>query len=462
MARRKTRKESAEVLARLAREGMAKVSPMTQWERKFEEEARQRGQQEMDQRLSELPAEDGRPKSCPRCGKRARVRARAVPRTFKSLWGKHTISRDYHFCEECKEGFYPRDEFLGLPKQGELTEEVESRVADFAVNDVYEAAAARWRFHYRLLPVSENQFRQVARRLGEQVETSNQVLVESAVRPPPEAESARLYVMADGGMVPMIRGQWREVKVGVFFREENHLPSSDSQRGLISEARYTAVVGSQEDFKAQMRAAWQVENAHRAHEVVWLSDGAPENWVLASVLCPSAAQVLDWCHAVEAGMRCGKALLGEMNVGLVDWKNRVEQLLASGDVSTLLEELRACWALTSNADERTAVEVLLRYYETNRERMAYADFRQRGWLIGSGAVESAHRHVIQTRMKKAGQHWSERGARQMARLRAAYRTAGPDKFYAAVRWAYRNSLRTERLVPKPFKADLRRRIFSAN
>ncbi|HEY4884312.1 MAG TPA: hypothetical protein VII08_11830, partial [Myxococcales bacterium] len=44
-----------------------------------------------------------------------------------------------------------------------------------------------------------------------------------------------------------------------------------------------------------------------------------------------------------------------------------------------------------------------------------------------------HRHVLQTRMKRAGQRWSLRNARRMARLRAAYRTAGALGFYDAIR-----------------------------
>ncbi|WP_147445235.1 hypothetical protein [Corallococcus sp. CA053C] len=36
-------------------------------------------------------------------------------------------------------------------------------------------------------------------------------------------------------------------------------------------------------------------------------------------------------------------------------------------------------------------------------------------------------------MKRAGQRWSMDGARQMARLRALYRTAGPARFHQALR-----------------------------
>jgi len=453
MTKHKTRKESAELLAKLAEEGVRQQSPMTSRERQLEEEARRRNQQEMDKWLAEQPPEDGKPKVCPRCGKRVRVRARGLARSFQSLWGTHTVWRDYYFCEGCKEGFFPKDEALGLPKEGNLTEEVESRIADFAVNDAYAEAEARWRFHYRFLPVSENQFRQVARRLGEQVEGAQLTLLEGAVKPPPLTASERLYVLQDGGMVPMRQG-WRETKVGVCFREENHLAGTQTHRGSVSEARYTAALGNQEEFKAQLAAALEVENAVKAALVVWLADGAPGNWLLARALAPEATQVLDWYHAVEHAMTCAKLLLGE--AGLPSWQRRIEALLLGGDPDALRAELEACLPLASTAQHKEALKDLLRYYSANRDRMAYADFKAKGLLIGSGIVESAHRHVIQTRMKKAGQHWSERGARQMARLRAAYRTAGPQRFYAAIRWAYRSSRRVAHTLPKVHRPDLRR------
>jgi len=272
MSDRKKKEDAAELLRRLATEGVERRGRMTTWERDFEEEARKRGQEEMDRRLAGLAPEDGSPQPCPRCGKKVRVRARGVPRTFQSLWGTHTLTRDYHYCEKCEEGFYPRDECLGLPKEGGLTEEVESRIADFAVNDAYREAESRWRFHYRLLPVSDNQFRQVARRLGGLLEEANPVVVEGALKPPVSTVSERLYVLNDGGMVPMRQG-WRETKVGVLFREEHHLSGRDAPRGCVSEARYTAVLGDQQEFKLQLTAALDVENAVKASDVVWLADG---------------------------------------------------------------------------------------------------------------------------------------------------------------------------------------------
>ena len=61
--------------------------------------------------------------------------------------------------------------------------------------------------------------------------------------------------------------------------------------------------------------------------------------------------------------------------------------------------------------------------------MDYYSHRDAGRMIDSGIVESSHRHVIQSRMKRAGQHWGTNGAEKMVRLRALYRTTGPCDFY---------------------------------
>ena len=67
-----------------------------------------------------------------------------------------------------------------------------------------------------------------------------------------------------------------------------------ANRGHLSRARYVSVLGPQEEFKEEMRAALEVENASGAMRVVWLADGAPGNWLMASLPCPRAIQVPDY------------------------------------------------------------------------------------------------------------------------------------------------------------------------
>jgi hypothetical protein len=49
--------------------------------------------------------------------------------------------------------------------------------------------------------------------------------------------------------------------------------------------------------------------------------------------------------------------------------------------------------------------------------MHYDEYILKGYGIGSGAVESAHKQVVQARMRQAGMRWSERGAQNLLALR---------------------------------------------
>jgi hypothetical protein len=64
----------------------------------------------------------------------------------------------------------------------------------------------------------------------------------------------------------------------------------------------------------------------------------------------------------------------------------------------------------------------LNYYEKNRYRMDYKGYRQAGYCIGSGAIEAAHRTLIQQRMKRSGQRWSPIRAQQLLKLRVAFKS----------------------------------------
>ena len=52
--------------------------------------------------------------------------------------------------------------------------------------------------------------------------------------------------------------------------------------------------------------------------------------------------------------------------------------------------------------------------------MRYAYFRQQGYQIGSGTIESAAKQIGMMRMKVPGAIWNEANARTVAKARAAY------------------------------------------
>ena len=59
----------------------------------------------------------------------------------------------------------------------------------------------------------------------------------------------------------------------------------------------------------------------------------------------------------------------------------------------------------------------LEYLEKRRAQIRYAEFRAQGYPIGSGAVESANKLVVEARLKGSGMHWAREHVNPMAALR---------------------------------------------
>ncbi len=359
--------------------------------------------------LSRMKSEKTTGKPCPKCGRRTPVKAAQRERTLKSLIGPLTLMRNYHYCDGCQFGFYPLDRLLELPEEGELTSEL---------------------------------FRSVVSRVGAQCEEADQGRLQEQLKAPSDTPPDLLVVMTDGSMVPICGDEpWKEAKVGVVYRHD-----ADKNEAVAETERYTAVVGGMSEFAPVLEEALELERIDEAGVVVWVGDGAPCNWTLADQLAPDAVQILDWYHAVENAMKCGKLVLGDESPYLSLWKERIEALLMGGDPELVLAEVMACIPEAERQrrgkhDALAALDDLARYYRANASRMKYAMYREHGFPIGTGAVESAHRHVLQVRMKRAGQRWAMRTARRMCRLRAAYRTGGAQHFHAAIQRAHRDTTR---------------------
>jgi hypothetical protein len=98
---------------------------------------------------------------------------------------------------------------------------------------------------------------------------------------------------------------------------------------------------------------------------------------------------------------------------------RAKKRLKEDEVEEVLKDLIEIANKTSKTTPvGKALNDLIRYYQNNTARMKYGTFIKKGYLIGSGAIESAHRNVIQQRLKLSGQRWSIDGAQRIANVRA--------------------------------------------
>ncbi len=387
------------------------------------------------QELVESVANNDLAKPCPKCGRMIRVHAKGRPKTFTTTKGKIEVRRNYHYCRRCRFGFYPLDRQLDLPDEGKTTASLQRRILDFCITDSFEATEQRWSIHYPF-PISSNLARLVTDRVGKRCESSDEDYLQHALRNPSPTRAHLAIVQADGSMVSTREDGWREVKVGMVFRAENHLSNKESKRGQITQARYVAVLGGQESFKAKLDSAIRTECRKKPTTTLWMGDGALGNWRLARELVPiRRVDILDWKHALDHSLDCAKSLLADAPSLTNDWQRTVAHLLRYHEPEGVMEQLLACLEMADTADDLAALDGLVRYYRNNLERMRYRHFIELGYPISSGPVESAHKHVIQKRMKMAGQRWSMPRAVRMAAMRAAYATAGPRDFHHAIRLA---------------------------
>ena len=94
------------------------------------------------------------------------------------------------------------------------------------------------------------------------------------------------------------------------------------------------------------------------------------------------------------------------------WTDKQKEWLLKGVVKTVISNIK--WVRKNNE----AANGLINYYSKNKNRMKYQEYVKIGCgIIGSGAIESAHKTLVQKRMKQSGQRWSQKGAQHMLNLR---------------------------------------------
>lgn len=99
------------------------------------------------------------------------------------------------------------------------------------------------------------------------------------------------------------------------------------------------------------------------------------------------------------------------------WRRTQQQRLKRGAVPKVMEALVAHLEAKATPDEEAPVRQGHRYLNNRLDCLDYPRALELGLPIGSGLIESGHRHVLQARLKKAGTAWLPDHADQIAHLR---------------------------------------------
>jgi hypothetical protein len=214
------------------------------------------------------------------------------------------------------------------------------------------------------------------------------------------------------------RTDWREPKqIIVFEMDEQGRQKKGTQPTLDGTFQ-----GPDEILEVLAMRLHQVGAAH-ATVVAFRADGAPWIWErLAWVIRrvgltdSQVSSGLDWCHAVHHVSLALESLVPDAERQRIFKKLR--KWLKHGAwrkvVRDLIDRL-----VQGGWDETTPVWTEINYLDRHGEagRLDYATFRRRNLPVGSGAIESAIRRVINLRLKGNSMFWKEENAEGMLVLR---------------------------------------------
>ena len=151
---------------------------------------------------------------------------------------------------------------------------------------------------------------------------------------------------------------------------------------------------------------------------IFIADGATWIWNWVDKHYPNSVQILDYYHAIEYAHDFAKAAFPDVEKQK-SWIEGVKSYLFTNRIEALIRHLEALQLKLEKQEVLTPLGQLIGYYKNNQHRMYYGFYKEKKLMIGSGAIEAAHRQVIQKRMKLSGQRWSMKGAQAILQLRVA-------------------------------------------
>ena len=336
--------------------------------------------------------------------------------------------------EEGTKSIVPIDELLRIDRLPfRITISMMMEIAEEAViMNSYEAVEKRYR-EKKGIDISDDLIREIVDFVGERVVEDNRKKADRArlcqrnicgEKCAKHAEKGILFMETDGASV-CTRGEdgkgtfWHENKLGMVFNSSDiHFwtDRSGKQQHRILKREFVNYLGSASEFKYYFLDLALRYGVYERNEVVLISDGALWIQSMASELFPDAVHIIDLFHLKENVGEYAKYIIGENSDQYHPWTNRICNSLEEGNWKDVLKELKQY----ENRHLPQGVPNLYSYIENHRECLDYPSYKKKGYFVGSGAVESANRYVMQNRMKLPGMRWTKDGAQRMLALKAKY------------------------------------------
>jgi hypothetical protein len=358
----------------------------------------------------------GSRRDCERCGGRLKFYG-YEGKTVTTLVREIRLKRAYYRCLKCKRGDVPLDRMLSIeattfsPGVREAICLLDAEVP-FERGSEFLEKLSTIRMHH-------DEGRRLSEALGSQVDRLQIVEVENVWKPkkpvPRELPDTpdRVYFSPDGTTVH-IGEEWNEAKVGTVFTTRTPTSKQEPER---EHTRYVATMGDAEDLGKRMYVeALKLGLDEEKSTVIVVADGAHWIWNWAQGSLPKKrVEVIDFYHASEKLWEVKRAVFGEDSSQGVRWAQGWRDRLYEGKVDGCIQALRRLKPRTKEG--RECVRKVIGYYQGNRARMRYDEFRRNGYFIGSGVTESSCKRLVGARLKQSGMRWSREGAQAILQLR---------------------------------------------
>lgn len=197
---------------------------------------------------------------------------------------------------------------------------------------------------------------------------------------------------------------WQEARLGLVRQKEYVTPKfSCIFQGTTDEV-------GQKLYHCAIKAGF----GHNTH-VHGVGDGA--TWIamqFSDKFGSQASYLVDFYHVCEYLNDASKTCASNNSK---EWLNLQKDLLKNNEFSKVLENLKPFIEPETFDDKQAPVRVCHRYLSNRTNQLNYKEAIDKGFPIGSGEIESAHRYVIQKRLKLSGAWWKADNVNPMLSLR---------------------------------------------
>lgn len=286
-------------------------------------------------------------------------------------------------------------------------------ITDFGIEESFQSATVRMKEHHGV-EINVSAARNITEKHAERAAQLLEQLPEAGIT------SQQIILEMDGEMVPLVeyedakdrrmnkKNLWRELRVGAIQRqgelEWKYASSFESPDELGDRmARLAKKMGFNEETRVHGvgdGALWIVEQGERiaGHNYKHLID-LPH-------LCEYLGKaVIVWCREEEVKK--------EVNV--------LKDIALREGIEKVIDLLERH---LPNHPEHEGLNRCLKYIKNRPGQFMYKEAKEQGLPVGSGKIESTHRHLMQKRLKKPGTWWIKENAAHMADLRTLRRNGG--------------------------------------